>query len=30
MCQMAKVQCMESGVYPGPYSGRQFAGMQKM
>jgi hypothetical protein len=30
MCGAAKSQCLESGVYVGPYSGRQFAGMQKM
>ena len=30
MCGAAKSQCLHSGVYVGPYSGRQFAGMQKM
>ena len=25
-----KSQCLQSGVYVGPYSGRHFAGMQKM
>ena len=30
MCGAAKSQCLRSGVYVGPYSGRQFAGMQKM
>ena len=30
MCSDAKSQCLQSGVYVGPYSGRQFAGMQKM
>ena len=30
MCGAAKSQCLESGVYVGPYSGRQIAGMQKM
>jgi hypothetical protein len=30
MCGAAKSQCLQSGVYVGPYSGRQFAGMQKM
>jgi hypothetical protein len=30
MCGTAKSQCLQNGVYVGPYSGRQFAGMQKM
>ena len=30
MCLAAKAQCMRTGVHVGPYSGRQFAGMQKM
>jgi hypothetical protein len=30
MCGTAKSQCLQSGVYVGPYSGRHFAGMQKM
>ena len=30
MCGVAKSQCLQSGVYVGPYSGRHFAGMQKM
>jgi hypothetical protein len=30
MCGAAKSQCLQSGVYVGPYSGRHFAGMQKM
>ena len=30
MCQAAKAQCLQTGLYVGPYSGRQFAGMQKM
>jgi hypothetical protein len=30
MCGAAKSQCLQSGVYVGPYSGRQIAGMQKM
>ena len=30
MCGAAKSQCLESGVYVGPYSGMHFAGMQKM
>jgi len=30
MCGTAKSQCLQTGVYVGPYSGRQFAGMQKM
>jgi hypothetical protein len=30
MCMAAKAQCLQTGVHVGPYSGRQFAGMQKM
>jgi hypothetical protein len=30
MCQAAKAQCMQTGVHVGPYSGRHFAGMQRM
>jgi hypothetical protein len=30
MCGAAKSECLQSGVYVGPYSGRHFAGMQKM
>jgi len=30
MCMSAKAQCTQTGVYVGPYSGRQFAGMQRM
>ena len=30
MCDAAKSQCLQSGVYVGPYSGRHYAGMQKM
>ncbi|HXI08272.1 MAG: hypothetical protein ACRC1G_22465 [Bradyrhizobium sp.] len=30
MCQAAKAQCMQTGVHVGPYSGRHFAGMQKI
>jgi hypothetical protein len=30
LCMAAKAQCLQSGVHVGPYSGRQFAGMQKM
>ena len=30
MCGTAKSQCLQSGVYVGPYSGMHFAGMQKM
>ena len=29
MCQAAKAQCLRTGVHVGPYSGRQFAGMEK-
>ena len=30
LCMAAKAQCLQTGVHVGPYSGRQFAGMQKM
>ena len=30
MCGAAKSQCLQSGVYVGPYSGMHFADMQKM
>ena len=30
MCHAAKAQCLSTGVHVGPYSGRQYAGMQKM
>ena len=30
MCGAAKAECLQTGVYVGPYSGRHFAGMQKM
>jgi hypothetical protein len=30
MCHAAKAQCLQTGLYVGPYSGRQFAGMHKM
>jgi hypothetical protein len=29
MCMAAKAQCLQTGVYVGPYSGWQFAGMQR-
>lgn len=29
-CMAAKAQCVRTGVYVGPYSGWQYAGMQKM
>ena len=29
MCMAAKAQCMQTGIHVGPYSGRQYAGMQK-
>ena len=29
MCMEAKAQCLQTGVFVGPYSGRQFAGMQR-
>jgi len=28
-CEAAKAQCLLTGVHVGPYSGRQFAGMQR-
>jgi hypothetical protein len=30
MCMAAKAQCLRTGVYVGPYSGWQFAGMQRL
>ena len=30
MCHAAESQCLQTGVYVGPYSGRHFAGMQKI
>ncbi|WP_024507717.1 hypothetical protein [Bradyrhizobium sp. ARR65] len=30
MCTAAKAQCMQSGTYIGPYSGRWFTEMQKI
>jgi hypothetical protein len=30
MCQAARAQCMQTGVHVGPYSGRHFAGMQRI
>ena len=30
MCGAAKAECLQTGVYVGPYSGRYFASMQKM
>lgn len=30
MCRSARSQCLATGVYVGPYSGRLFAGMHKM
>ena len=30
MCGAAKLQCLQNGVYVGPYSGRHFAGMARM
>jgi hypothetical protein len=30
MCVAAKAQCLQTGVHVGPYSGRQYAGMQKI
>jgi hypothetical protein len=30
MCMAAKAQCLSTGVYVGPYSRWQFAGMQRM
>jgi hypothetical protein len=29
VCQAAKAACVRTGVYAGPYSGRQFFGLQK-
>jgi hypothetical protein len=29
-CMAAKAVCLQTGVHVGPYSGRQYAGMQKM
>lgn len=29
MCEAAKAQCLQTGVHIGPYSGWQFAGLQK-
>jgi hypothetical protein len=29
MCLAAKAECMRTGIHAGPYSGRQYAGMQK-
>lgn len=29
MCQAAQAQCLQTGVHVGPYSGRQFAGMER-
>ena len=29
MCIAAKAQCLQTGVFVGPYSGWQFAGMQR-
>jgi hypothetical protein len=28
-CRAAKAQCLRTGVHVGPYSGRQFAGLQR-
>jgi hypothetical protein len=30
MCHLAKLQCLQTGTYVGPYSGRQFTGMQRI
>jgi hypothetical protein len=30
MCHAAKLQCLQSGTYVGPYSGRQFTEMQRI
>ena len=30
MCRAAQAQCLQTRVYVGPYSGWQFAGMQRM
>ena len=29
LCQAARAQCLRTGVHVGPYSGRQFAGMER-
>jgi hypothetical protein len=29
MCLAAKAECMRTGIHAGPYSGRQYAGMEK-
>ena len=29
LCLAAKAECMRTGIHAGPYSGRQYAGMQK-
>jgi len=29
MCQAAKSLCLQTGVHVGPYSGRQYAGMER-
>jgi hypothetical protein len=29
LCRAAQAQCLSTGVHVGPYSGRQFAGMEK-
>jgi hypothetical protein len=29
LCQAARAQCLRTGVHVGPYSGRQYAGMEK-
>jgi hypothetical protein len=30
MCPSARAMCLMTGVYVGPYSGKQFAGMQRL
>ena len=30
MCHAARLQCLQTGTYVGPYSGRQFIGMEKI
>lgn len=30
MCRAAKLQCLQTGTYVGPYSGRQFMGMDRI
>jgi hypothetical protein len=30
ICRAAQAQCLQTGVHVGPFSGRQFAGMQRM